>query len=86
MEHKTADHPQAVQDYIDSMLEDFENDHPGTAEALRLHNDAMKRYAPAALALVPRVVRTTIAHTSQLPPLTRVALDGSLDFFGADGC
>ena len=78
MEHRTADHPQettdhpqAVQDYIESMLEDFENDHPGIAEALRLHDDAMKTYTRAALALAPRVIRTTVAHTSNLPPLTR---------------
>lgn len=70
MEHRTADHPQEttdhpqeVQAYIESMLEDFESDNPGIAEALRLHDDAMRRYAPAVLALAPRVIRTTVAHT-----------------------
>lgn len=71
MEHKTTDRPQAVQAYIESMMEDFENDNPGIAKALRLHDDAMKIYAPAALAMAPRVIRTTVAHTPKLPPPTK---------------
>lgn len=67
MEYKTTDHPQEVQAYIESMLEDFENDNPGVAEALRLHDSAMRHYLPAALALAPRVVRTTLAHSSKQP-------------------
>lgn len=71
MEYKTTDSPQEVQAYIESMMEDFENDNPGVAEALRLHDaamnhylDAMNHYLPAALAIAPRVVRTTAAHSS----------------------
>ena len=32
--NQTTDDRQAVQAYIESMLKDFENEHPGTAEAL----------------------------------------------------
>lgn len=62
--NQTTDDRQAVQAYIESMLEDFENEHPGTAEALQLHEDAMKHYLPAARALAKPVFRATVANSN----------------------
>lgn len=83
MEYRTTESPQEVQAYVESMMEDFENDNPGVAEALRLHDeamghylDAMNHYLPAALALAPRVVRKTAAHSSGFPPLTGIKKRG----------
>ncbi len=61
--NQTTDDRQAVQAYIESMLKDFENEHPGTAEALRLHEDAMKHYLPATRALAKPVFRVTAANS-----------------------
>ena len=63
MEQTTTKDDQDVQAYIESMMEDFEKGHPGAAEALRLHDDAMKHYLPAALALAKPVFRRTVAHS-----------------------
>lgn len=71
MKQTTTKYRQDVQAYIESMLEDFEKGHPGVAEALRLHDDAMKHYVPAALSLAEPVFRTTVAHSRPVPPLIR---------------
>ena len=63
MEQTTTKDDQDVQAYIESMLEDFEKGHPRTAEALRLYDDAMKHYLPAAFSLAKAVFRTTVAHS-----------------------
>ena len=65
--NQTTDDRQAVQAYIESMREDFENEHPGTAEALRLHDEAMKHYIPAARALAKPVFRITLANSNPPP-------------------
>ncbi len=78
--NQTTDDRQAVQAYIESMREDFENEHPGTAEALRLHEDAMKHYLPAARALAKPVFRATVASSNPPPQREshRIRPDGGL--------
>lgn len=64
---QTTDDRQETQAYIESVLEDFENEHPEIAEALRLHDEAMKHYLPAARALAKPVFRATVDNSNPPP-------------------
>lgn len=65
--NQTTDDRQDTQVYIESVLADFENKHPEIAEALRLHDEAMKHYIPAARALAKPVFRITVANSNPPP-------------------
>lgn len=55
-DHPTTDQPQDIDAYLTAMLESFENDNPGVAELLALHQDAMRYHARATRPRVRKII------------------------------
>lgn len=55
-DHPTIDQSQDMDAYITAMLESFENDNPGVAELLALHQDAMRYHAQATRPRVRKII------------------------------
>ena len=63
MTQSTSDETQERADYIAAMLESFEQENPGIAEVLALHDDAMRHYVDATNAYHDTVVRTSSSYS-----------------------
>lgn len=52
----TAEQRQDASEYVIAMLESFENEHPGVAELLSLHQDAMRYHSQAKKPRVRKII------------------------------
>lgn len=57
----TTDTQEDASKYVVAMLESFENEHPGVAELLALHQDAMRYHSQAKMPRARKIVSYSIA-------------------------